>query len=386
MKKYLFGVFILIIAEIAAFLFSWYLDVEVLNGYDDTEISSVYNVEDMTDSINTQSGESGDYSCLVYNPTGEVVRKEDKKYNVDYEMRVDDEIKGYALVSYNGSWNVYGPEGKQIFKKDRIYNIKDVEKMPAFVNDNLIADYATEEYFDLKGNPVTSLKTRFDTFNHHNHIFLSIIGYFCLPIIVYLLWYFLFWRRYRRKNTLSSAVKNTHSILVLILSLFVAFIVSVFMTIPFAIKSPVALNNQYEVVESEDDNGNPEYKLLWYDKDSNSNKLIKQSDKKMKIGFWVSKDQAIVIEGNKCNVYGSDGKPVFAKDLENARLQFIDDGKLIINHETNEVFNTDGTPANSLKATIYKNLKAFSIAVFAVVLSLTFVLWFFLSWRRRKKD
>ncbi|MBR5087778.1 MAG: hypothetical protein IKX31_12325 [Muribaculaceae bacterium] len=387
MKKYLLGLLILVIAEIAAIAFSWYLETEVINGYDDVNvISSSYVVHDLSDSIDSETGKPVVYSCLVFRPAEKVVRKEVKKHNYDYEMQIYDENNGYALVKMGKMWNVYGREGEQIFKKDRIYNYE-FDKMPQFVGNDLIADYSTGEYFDLKGNPVSSMKTTFDYLKNKNPFIFNMILFFVIPVIVYFLWYFLFWKRLKRKHTLSKVVRATHSILVLLLSLGVALFAAFIITEPLFMHYAIGNSMNYKLVDGEDENGSVKNnKLVWYNSATDSNEVVRESSSGMEEGSFSADNYIIIIDDSKSNVYGPEGKAVFAEDLENANLMFNRDGDIIMNCNTGDCYDVKGNLVDNMKTAIYKNESAVMIGCVVVFWLVAFVLWFFLSWRRRKKD
>lgn len=380
MKKYLLGILILVVVEAVALALASYLTDTSTRGGGLNHGEGVYEV---IDSTNYDASEPIRYSCLYNRETDKVVKTGIRKYNYECEMKINDEGKDYVLLVYDGHFNVYDRKGKAVFKEDREFHHDYDREAIIIKNGTLIADYNTGEYFDMKGNPVNTLSTKFDSLKHHHGDYVNIIIFMVFMLIAFLLWYFLFWRLYMRKQTLSKAVRNTHSILLLLLSLAVAIFIAAVVCMSFSLNYPIANNFTYKIVESNDGNGGKV--LLYYNESTNSNDVIREGSSNMEKGLFPTTDYIIIKDGSKSNVYGPEGKAVFDEDLENAKLVFNGDGDIIFDSNTGDCYDMNGKPVNSMKATIYKNETAMQIITVVVCLLLASVLWFFLSWRRRNK-
>ena len=279
MKKYLLGILVLVIAEAVALAVAVSF-ADSSNGRGGiSEISDGERTYEVVDSTSYDTGEPVYYSCLFNHKTGKVVKAGVKKYNYEDDMKINAEGEDYVLLVYDGHYNVYDKQGKAVFKEDREFHSDYNHETIVINNGTLIADYNTGEYFDFKGNPVSSLSTKMDYLKHQHGDLVNIVVFAALMLVAFLLWYFLFWRMYMRKQSLTKAVRNTHSVVMLLFSLAAAAFVAVVVCYAFDRGYPVANNFAYKVVDSVDGYGGKV--LLYYDKSTNSNDVVREGSSDM---------------------------------------------------------------------------------------------------------
>ena len=104
--------------------------------------------------------------------------------------------------------------------------------------------------------------------------------------------------------------------------------------------------------------------------------------------FSNTDSHVVVNDGNLSNVYGPEGKPVFEKDLEDADLLFVNDGLLISDRHSGKYYDLKGKPVKNFYTDmdwfLYNNGNLLLCGMTLLFLVIGFILWFFLSWRRRK--
>ena len=317
-------------------------------------------------------------------------------HNYDYAMEIIGEENGYALVKDNGYCNVYDPNGQPVFKKDRVYSNDYFREVTILYDDMLIADYNTGEIFDMQGNPVNNFSTRFNLYYHKNSDIVNLFIFTVVPLVIFLLWYFLLWIPFKKRNTLTKGMKTTFSLLMLLIVIAVALFASIitFMFITREHNVVIKNNFQYDIKEIEDDNGGTTKKLVWYNKDENTNVIVREFKNStsegsgLDIGFSNTDSYVVVNDGNLSNVYGPEGKPVFEKDLEDADLLFVDDGLLISDRHSGKYYDLKGKPVKNFYTDmdwfLYNNGNLLLCGMTLLFLVIGFILWFFLSWRRRK--
>ena len=397
MYKFVISFLTLAVILVLALIFS-YAYVQKLGDsyyyYNEEDDSHTYVVKD---SFSIENGEEELLSYLYHKPTHCIVKVSPTRHNYDYEMQIIGEQKGYALVKDNGYCNVYDPDGKPVLKKDRIYNRDYFHEVTILYPDNLIADYNTGDFFDMQGNPVNNFHTRFNRYYHSHPDRVNVFIFAVIPLIVFLLWYFLIWTPLKKRNTLTIGIKTTFSIIILLLVIFVALFVSIitFMFIDSHHNVETAFNCQYDVKESENEEGENIQKLVWYNPDENVHEVVRESQntskngKKMEIGFSCTDFYIVVEDGDLSNVYGPEGKPIFEKDLENADLVFVSDGLLISDRNSGKYYDLNGKPVkNSYTKTdwfLHKNAEALLLGMIVLFILAGVFIWYRYSWKKRKQ-
>lgn len=130
-------------------------------------------------------------------------------------------------------------------------------------------------------------------------------------------------------------------------------------------------------------------KVLYYKPD---NKIVRTSEMGGLTDMEILDEQngyAVVRDKDMDNVYGPEGKSVFKEDVKNGVLAIVDEGRLITNRQTGEYFDLQGNPVSNLYTTAdrlyFSNPDTVHLTIFAVLMLIGALLWYFLLWRRMKK-
>ena len=397
MYKFIIYLLTLAVAIVLALIFC-YATIEKLDDnyyYEAAAPTSEYEQDTyvVKDSFDYDTEES--FSYLYHKPTQSKVRMSPEMNNYHYQMEIIGEQDGYALVKDYGYCNVYNPEGKAVFEKDRIYHQDYHHEVTILYHDKLIADYNTGEFFDMQGNPVNNFHTRFNRYYHSHSDIVNVFIFTIIPLVVFFIWYFLLWRPFKRRNTLTLGMKTTYSIVVLLMvlaaSLYVTIIIFMFVYRNHDIET--AYNMQYEVVEGENENGETIRKLRWYNPDENVKEVVRVSkntsgDEQLKIGFSSTDFYVVVNDGNLSNVYGPEGKSIFERDLENADLEIVSDGLLISDRNSGKYYDLTGKPVKNFYTKIdkllYNNEEIILLGLFILFFLVGVYFWRRYSWKKRK--
>jgi len=97
---------------------------------------------------------------------------------------------------------------------------------------------------------------------------------------------------------------------------------------------------------------------------------------------------AIIDDGKDANLFGPDGNPVFKEDFKDGLFTFVHHGQLITNRMNGEYYDLQGQPVSNFYTLLdrldYKNPDALYLSIFAFFIIVTFMLWYFLLWRKKK--
>jgi len=97
---------------------------------------------------------------------------------------------------------------------------------------------------------------------------------------------------------------------------------------------------------------------------------------------------AIIDDGKEANIFDPEGKPVFEEDIKDGLLVFVYHDQLVCNRMTGDYYDLQGQSVTNIHTIIdwldFKYPDAFYLSIFAFFFILTFLLWYFLLWRKKK--